>query len=72
MMKERTVKMITKIQVEELVECIAEDDIDAIEDFLGYQITSDVLEDLDGHIMSIIEQMSDDELKPFLYHYGVI
>ncbi len=39
--------------------------IQDIEDFLGYQITADILEDLESYIEEAAEQMPDDVMEAY-------
>lgn len=45
-----------------LTEKIATSSVQDIEEFLGYQISADVLENLSGRIRAILNRMSEDEL----------
>lgn len=45
-----------------LTEEIAMSSVQDIEEFLGYQISADVLENLDDRIRAILDHMSEEEL----------
>lgn len=45
-----------------LTEKIATSSVHDIEEFLGYQISADVLENLEDRIRAILDHMSEDEL----------
>ena len=54
-----------------LVEKICEAHYTGIEDFLGYPISADVMENLEDRIREVLDQMPEDEMLLFEQKYLV-
>lgn len=54
-----------------LVEKISEAHYTEIEDFLGYPISADVMENLEDRIREVLDQMPEDEMILFKQKYLV-
>lgn len=56
---------------ENLKEAVMHSNVQDMEDFLGYQISSDVLEEIEEHILNAFLQMPHKEVEKFLKKYGI-
>ncbi len=52
-----------------LTEKISNDSVANIEDFLGYPITADILENLEYRIREVLDQMPEDEMFKYEAKY---
>lgn len=57
---------------EALIQAVRSDDVEGIEDFLGYEISDVILEELDSRLMEVMGQMPDDIHKSFLKKYHLL
>lgn len=48
-----------------------ENRISGIEEFLGYQVTGDIIENLEGHLSDVYDQMPQEEIEYFEQKYGM-
>lgn len=55
-----------------LVEAISNSNTSDIEDFLGYCISADILEDIETHIANILSQMPDDEINKYMIKFNIL
>lgn len=60
------------IQEEALIRAVRNDDVEGIEDFLGYEISDVVLEELDSRLREVMDQMPDDIYELFLKKYHIL
>lgn len=60
------------IQEEALIRAVRNDDVEGIEDFLGYEISDVVLEELDSRLREVVDQMPDDIYELFLKKYHIL
>lgn len=58
------------MEKEKLLNKIEAAGIAAIEDFLGYPITNEIIEDLRTHLEDTHDQMPEEELELFMKKYG--
>lgn len=54
--------------IENLLNKIPEESVSEIEEFLGYPISADILEDIDSHLRKALSQMSGKEVKKWINH----
>lgn len=54
-----------------LTEAISNDSVLNIEDFLGYPISADVLENLDDRIREVLDQMPEEEMLKYEEKYNI-
>ena len=52
-----------------LTEKISNDTVANIEDFLGYPISADVLENMEGRIREVLDQMPEEEIIKYELKY---
>lgn len=52
-----------------LTEKISNDSVSDIEDFLGYPITADIIENLEDRIREVLDQMPEDEMLKYEAKY---
>lgn len=57
------------MEKEKLLDKIEAATIGDIEDFLGYQVTDEILEDLRTHLEDVYDQMPEEELEQFVKKY---
>lgn len=50
---------------------ISNDSVLEMEDFLGYPISADVLENLDDRIREILDRMPEEEIVKYALKYGI-
>lgn len=62
---------IDKTDEHALIDAISNDNIEGIEDFLGYPISADILENLELDIKSVLSQMPDDEINKYMRKYNI-
>lgn len=60
------------IQEEALIRAVRNDDVEGIEDFLGYEISDVVLEELDSRLREVMDQMPEDVYELFLKKYHIL
>ena len=60
------------IQEETLIRAVRNDDVEGIEDFLGYEISDVVLEELDSRLREVMDQMPKDVYELFLKKYHIL
>lgn len=60
------------IQEEALIRAVRNDDVEGIEDFLGYEISDVVLEELDSRLREVMNQMPEDVYELFLKKYHIL
>jgi hypothetical protein len=56
---------------DKLTEAISNDSVLNIEDFLGYPISADVLENLDDRIREVLDQMPEEEMLKYEEKYNI-
>ena len=59
-------------QEDDLIRAIRNDDVEGIEDFLGYEISDVVLEELDSRLREVMNQMPEDVYELFLKKYHIL
>lgn len=59
-------------QEDDLIRAVRNDDVEGVEDFLGYEISDVVLEELDSRLREVVDQMPDEEYSLFLEKYHLI
>ena len=59
-------------QEDDLIRAVRNDDVEGIEDFLGYEISDVVLEELDSRLREVMNQMPDEEYSLFLEKYHLV
>ena len=60
------------MQEEALIRAVRNDDVEGIEDFLGYEISDVVLEELDSRLREVMNQMPEDVYELFLKKYHIL
>ena len=55
----------------QLIEKISASSVEEIEDFLGYPISADILENLDDRIQKVLSQMPEEEIIKYKNKYGI-
>ena len=60
------------MQEEALIRAVSNDDVEGIEDFLGYEISDVVLEELDSRLREVMVQMPEDVYELFLKKYHIL
>lgn len=59
-------------QEDDLIRAVRNDDVEGIEDFLGYEISDVVLEELDSRLREVMDQMPKDVYELFLKKYHIL
>jgi len=62
----------TSISRSSSLRAVRNDDVEGVEDFLGYEISDVVLEELDSRLREVMDQMPDEEYSLFLEKYHLI
>ncbi|MCD7996419.1 MAG: hypothetical protein LUH21_04210 [Clostridiales bacterium] len=56
---------------DKLTEVISNSSVAEIEDFLGYQISADILENLEEKIRQVLDQMPEEEMIKYELKYQI-